>query len=110
MLLADATHFVALEDSTKMKRSFNTDGTSHGKHRKVNCEECGKPISCNKLNNHMLTHNEKKPCPYCKRDIRSDQLTKHVLLCQSKVNEMLCDRATGVSEHIDHDEDCTSKG
>ena len=90
-----------------MKRSINTDA-NHGKHRKVNCDQCGKSTRSDKLKKHKLTHNEKKPCPYCKKDIRSDQLKKHELLCQSKVDELLCDRTTGVSEHLDHDDACVS--
>ena len=90
-----------------MKRSINTDA-NHSKHRKVNCDKCGKSTRSDNLKKHMLTHNDKKPCSYCKKDIRSDHLKKHELLCQSKVDELLCDRTTGVSEHLDHDDACVS--
>ena len=82
--------------------------STHGKYTRVNCEKCGISISSNMLNKHMLTHNEMQPCPYCKKELRSDKLTKHVLLCQFKVDESLCDRTTGVKEQLSHDVDCTS--
>ena len=60
------------------------------------------------MKGHILTHNIKKPCKYCKKDIRSDLLLKHELLCQSKVDETLCNRYTGVHDHLDSDSTCSS--
>ena len=80
----------------------------HNKHAKVSCGNCGIAISSNKLAQHMLTHNANKPCPYCKKEFRSDKLAKHALLCQYKIGETLCDRKSGVKEKLEHDVDCIS--
>ena len=79
-----------------------------GKHRTVECPHCEKNMRSDKLKGHLLTHNIRKPCKYCKKDIRSDLLLKHELLCQSKVDETLCNRYTGVHEHLDSDSTCSS--
>ncbi|MCP4456717.1 MAG: hypothetical protein GY816_01615 [Cytophagales bacterium] len=115
-----------------MKRRLNPD-TKHGKHRTVECPKCGKNFRSNNLNRHMLTHNttiecaicdkgirpdklnkhmlthkNKKACSYCKKNIREDKLAAHELLCKSKVDETLCNRYTGVFQHLDTDESCSS--
>ena len=89
----------------KRKDSFRS---GDGKHRTVECPYCEKKMRSNKLKEHILIHNIKKTCKYCKKDIRSDQLLKHELLCQTKVDEILCNRYTGVHEHLDSDSTCSS--
>ena len=56
----------------------------------------------------MLTHNIKKICRYCKKDVRIDRLLKHEVLCKSQVDEKICNRSVGVHQHIETDPDCSS--
>ena len=92
----------------KMKRNRGVQPyeSRHGKHRKVECNQCGKSISANKLQKHLKTHNPMKSCRFCKKSFRSDMLLKHEILCQSKVDERLCNRS-GV-EHMESKESCDS--
>ena len=78
-----------------------------GKHRTAECPYCGTRLNSNKFKEHLATHESKKECKYCKKNFRSDKLSKHELLCQSSVDESLCNRHGGVHEHLDS-EDCSS--
>ena len=90
-----------------MKRKAQRTGGSN-KNRTVECPYCNKKMRSDTLKEHILTHNIKKPCKFCKKDIRSDLLLKHELLCQSKVDENLCNRYAGVHNHLDVDSTCSS--
>ena len=75
------------------------------KHAMVECPKCKKRMRSNNLKTHLLQHNEKVQCKFCKKDIRSDLLLKHETLCESSVDESLCDRRAGASllEECDHE-------
>ena len=82
-----------------MKRKCQVDnGVS--KHLMVECPHCSKSLRSNNLGRHVLTHNIKKMCGYCKKDVRIDWLSKHEVLCKSQVDEKICNRSVGVHQHI----------
>ena len=92
-----------------MKRQSSTPSmSSKSKHRLVQCPICNKAIRSDNLKRHLPTHNSNGTCSACKKQIRSDQLFKHELLCQAKLDESLCNRYSGVHEHLDSDEQCSS--
>ena len=64
----------------------------------VACPKCKTSMRSDNLKAHLLQHNEKVKCKFCKKSIRSDLLLKHETLCQTSVDESLCDRRTGVSQ------------
>ena len=74
------------------------------KHAVVDCSKCGKKMRSDTLSRHMLTHNEMKECRFCKKPYRSDRILKHEALCQSVVDETMCDRRTGATRL----DDCNS--
>ena len=75
------------------------------KNAAVECPKCKKTMRSDTLKRHLLQHNEDISCKYCKKSSRSDRLLKHEVLCQSSVDESLCDRRTGVSplDKCDHE-------
>ena len=82
--------------------------TIKSKHRLMECPICHKQMRSDTLKRHLPTHNPSSSCKVCKKEVRSDQLLKHELLCESKMDESLCNRYIGVHEHIDDDEYCSS--
>ena len=74
---------------------------SNDRHKNVLCPECGKSTRSNNLNRHLLTHNARVECRHCQKQIREDRLTRHETLCKDQINESLCDRTTGVHQHLD---------
>ena len=91
----------------KMKRKGATL-SSDSKHRVVECPICDKQMRSDVLKRHLPTHNAYEMCKSCKKQVRSDQLLKHELLCEAKLDETLCNRYSGVHEHMDSDELCSS--
>ena len=91
-----------------MKRKNTDPAGGNGKHRLVECQKCGQRVNSNMLNKHLLTHNAKLQCKYCKKEFRSDKLPRHEILCKSNVDESLCNRHTGIQEVLDTEESCQS--
>ena len=91
-----------------MKRKNTDPAGGNGKHRLVECQKCGQRVNSNMLNKHLLTHNAKLQCKYCKKELRSDKLPRHEILCKSNVDESLCNRHTGIQEVLDTEESCQS--
>ena len=81
-----------------MKRTGESLVAGGSKHAMVECPKCKKAMRADNMKRHILQHNEMLTCKYCKKSIRSDQLLKHKLLCESKVDETLINRKTGVSQ------------
>ena len=71
------------------------------------CPKCKKIMRFDNMNikRHLLQHNGNVSCKYCKKSFRSDRILKHEVLCQSNVDESICDRRTGVSplDQCDHE-------
>ena len=80
------------------------------KHAVVECSKCGKTMHSDKLSRHLLSHNESKECRFCKKAYRSDRLLKHEALCQSTVDETMCDRRTGAARLDDCDSTSSLSG
>ena len=98
-----------LRDRSGDERLYSEDQQTSGgdgQHQTVKCPQCAKTMRSDKLNAHMLTHSPSKTCQFCKKNVREDKLLKHETLCQSKVDESLCDRS-GV-QRLDAEEQCTS--
>ena len=94
----------------KTKRTGDLLIGGASKHSTVECPKCEKMMRSDKLKTHLLQHNEKVECKFCKKSIRSDQLLKHETLCQTSVDESLCDRRTGVSPLDDCDHKSSISG
>ena len=92
-----------------MKRTLSADTKSQrNKHLMVECPKCFKRMRSDKLKRHLPAHNSKHPCNSCKKLFRSDKLARHEVLCHSHIDESLCNRYSGVHEHMDNDEHCSS--
>ena len=93
-----------------MKRGpgARTADKNRNKHPILECPICSKRMRSDNLKRHIPTHNPEKPCRNCKKFFRSDKLAKHELLCSSDIDESLCNRHSGVHEHLNSEEEYTS--
>ena len=85
-----------------MKRAGSTIEKKN-KNAMVECPKCGKTLRSDNLSRHIRSHNESKECRFCKKSYRSDRLLKHEALCQSTVDETMCDRRAGATRLDDCD-------